>query len=105
MKKLIDYFVRWKAYTQRSLIYYQLFQSFLIIIIFLREYEYPVFVKAAFIIFCLFMVVVVGRYDRKLKILEKEQAYFNSENKEIQTILENQKKILQLLNRIEMRKK
>ena len=97
MKKLIDYFVRWKAYTQRSLIYYQLFQSFLIIIIFLREYEYPVFVKAAFIIFCLFMVVVVGRYDRKLKILEKEQAYFNSENKEMRTVLENQEKIIKML--------
>lgn len=95
--KLLDYFVRLKVYSQRSLIYYQLLNSFLILLLFLRDYNLSVIETAGIIILSIVGVLLIGRYDRKLKILEKEQGYFNSENKEIQEVINLLKEIKEKL--------
>lgn len=89
----MEYFVRGKVYAQRSLIYYQLIQYVLIIILFLRPYGLNFWVELLLILFIAFTAVFVGRLDRKLKVLEKEQGFFNSENPEIKDILERLKRI------------
>lgn len=97
-RKMIEHFVRFKVYAQRSLIYYQLLNSLLILLLFLRDFELTIFETAGIILLSLVGVWLIGRYDRRLKILEKEQGYFNSENKEIQ-------EVIKLLNEIKERAK
>ena len=91
MNKTIEYgstvFARFKAYAQRSLLYYQLINSLLILMLFLRDYNLSVFITIAIITFAISLIIVIGMLDRKLKILEREQSYYNKENKELQEII------------------
>lgn len=82
----MDYFVRAKVYAQRSLIYYQLIQYVLIIILFLRPYELNFWLELIIIAFIGFIAIFIGRLDTKLKILEREQGHFNKENRELREI-------------------
>ena len=93
VKKIVNKFVKLKVYTQRSLIYYQLLNSFLIILIFLSSYELHFLVKAGIIILSVCAIVTIGYFDTHWKILEREQEHFNQENKSIQEILERLKKL------------
>lgn len=90
---LIQRFAILKAYAQRSLLYYQLLNSLLILLLFLREYELDVIVIVLIIIMAILFILLIGMLDRKLKILEREQSYYNKENKEIQEILSLLKEI------------
>lgn len=97
--RLTDLIARYKAYGMRSMLYYQLLNSFLILLIFLRDYQLTVIERGLIILFAVIGVWVIGRYDRKFKILEKEQSYFNSENKEVQEMLARLKNIEDKLTR------
>jgi hypothetical protein len=83
---MMDYFVRWKVYAQRSLIYYQLIQYVLIVILFLRPYNLNFWFEVILILGIGAVAILIGRLDTKLKILEKEQGHFNKENKELREI-------------------
>ena len=93
VKEVVNKLIRLKIYTQRSLVYYQLLNSFLIILIFLNSYELSILVKVGAIIFSIITIITIGYYDTKLKILEREQEHFNQENKSTQKILERLEKI------------
>lgn len=82
----MEYFVRLKVYAQRSLIYYQLIQYVLIVILFLRPYNLNFWVELILILSIGVTAVLIGRLDTKLKILEREQGHFNKENKELREI-------------------
>ena len=86
LKAIIKHFTRYKFYAQRSMVYFQLLNFFVIWVIFLREYDLNWWQYVIFIIFALVSVWVVGRYDRRLKVLEYEQTLYNQENKEITEI-------------------
>ena len=83
---MMEYFVRAKFYGMRSAVYYQIVQYILIIIIFLRPYELNIFIEILIIISLAFSAILIGRLDRKLKILEREQSIANTENKELREI-------------------
>ena len=82
----MEYFVRLKVYAQRSLIYYQLIQYVLIVILFLRPYNLNFWIELILILSIGVTAVLIGRLDTKLKILEREQGHFNKENKELREI-------------------
>lgn len=90
---MMDYFVRWKVYAQRSLIYYQLLQYVLIILIFLRPYDFSDIVKILILIGIAFVAILIGYFDTKWKILEREQGHFNKENAELREIRDLLKEI------------
>ena len=83
---MMDYFVRWKVYAQRSLIYYQLIQYVLIVVLFLRPYNINFWFELSLLLLIGAIAVFIGRLDTKFKILEKEQGHFNKENKELREI-------------------
>lgn len=83
---LLDCFVGAKVYAQRSLIYYQLVQYILIIILFLRPYELNFWVELVLISVIAALAILIGWFDTKSKILQKEQGRFNRENKELREI-------------------
>jgi len=93
VKKIVNKFVRLKVYAQRSLIYYQLLNSFLIILIFLSRYELHFLIKVGAIILSVCTIIIIGYFDTRWKILEREQEHFNQENKSIQEILERLERI------------
>ena len=90
---LLDCFVGAKVYAQRSLIYYQLIQYILIIILFLRPYALNFWVELILISFIAALAILIGWFDTKSKILQKEQGRFNKENKEVMEIIEQLKRI------------
>lgn len=82
----MKYFVRAKFYAMRSAIYYQITQYVLIIILFLRPYDFSILIKILIILAIMVLAITIGWADRKLKILESEQSIANSENKELKEI-------------------
>lgn len=89
----LNYFVRAKVYVMRSAIYYQMVQYLLILVLFLRPYNINFWVEFILVMVFAFIAVFVGKMDRKLKILEREQGFFNSENPEVKEIMERLKRI------------
>lgn len=89
----LNYFVRAKVYIMRSAIYYQMVQYLLILVLFLRPYNINFWVEFILVMVFAFIAVFVGKMDRKLKILEREQGFFNSENPEVKEIMERLKRI------------
>lgn len=83
---LLDYFVRVKVYAQRGLIYVQIIQFFLIVYLSLSNFTSSPLIMALLVIACLFGIILIGKYERKLKVLEKEQGYYHSENKDLKRI-------------------
>ena len=90
---MMDYFVRLKVYAQRSLIYYQLIQYVLIILIFLRGYEISDLSRILVLIIIAVLAIFIGYLDTRLKVLEKEQGHFNKENAELREIINLLKKL------------
>ena len=84
---MMDYFVRCKVYAQRSLIYYQLIQYVLIILIFLRGYDISDLFRIIILIVIAILAIFIGYLDTKLKVLEREQSHFNKENAELREII------------------
>ncbi len=101
-EKVIKRFALLKFFSQRSMVYYQLITSFVIWVIFLREYDPAWWLYMISIIVLITVVCVIGYLDRRLKILEYEQTLYNNENKEISAILKtvNQIKDKQLLDEL-----
>ena len=93
LEKVIRKFALLKFYSQRAMVYYQMVTSFMIWLIFLREYDPAWWVYATSILLLLCLVWVIGSLDKKLKILEYEQTLYNAENKEITEILKTAKEI------------
>ena len=98
-QKIIKNFARLKFYTQRTMVYYQLLTSFAIWVMFIREYNPEWWIYVCSIMFLLFLVWIIGRYDRKLKILQYEQTLYNQENKEITEILKTVKELQETINK------
>ena len=89
---MFNHFVRIKVYVQRSAIYYQMIQYLLIIVLFLRPYGLNLWLEIIVILFVCFIAILIGRLDRRF-VLEPEQSYFNTKNKEVKDILETLKRI------------
>jgi hypothetical protein len=91
--KAIKYFVLTKFYIIRGMLYYQIIYGFMIFMIFANSYSMNLWMKIIFAVLCFVGIVIVGRMDRRMKILEKEQSLYNSESNEIRQILEIIKRI------------
>ena len=101
LKRILKRFAPLKFYSQRSMVYYQLVTSFVIWVIFLREYNPAWWMYVISILVLITIVCVIGYLDRKLKILEYEQTLYNNENKEISAILKTVTEIKEILEGID----
>ena len=98
--KLLDRLVRLKVYVQRSMLYYQLLNSALILMIFIGGYTLSPIEKIGIVFGTFCGVVVVGYLDTRWKVLEKEQEHFNKENLAVKEIKDRLKNIEEKLNKI-----
>ena len=108
VKKIVNKFVTLKVYAQRGLIYYQLLNSAMIIFIFGEQRGLSSLEQITLLLTSMIVILIIGYYDTRCKILEREQEHFNQENKAIQSIKDTvskterlQGKILKRLEEIE----
>lgn len=90
---MTDYFARIKFYIQRSVTYYQIIQALMIVVLVLRPYDLSIWQKCLIMLMTLLGALLVGKLDRKFKILEKEISFGNKENKELRDILDSLQRI------------
>lgn len=79
------------VYLKRSLFYIQAVQFFLIFTI--RFNDYSIYYQLLFLVLIILGSLGIGFMDMRLKVLEKEQSIFNGENKELQQILDELKRL------------
>ena len=105
LNKLLTKFTTLKVYAQRSLLYYQLLNSAMIILIFAGQRGFPLYLQIGLLIVSAGIILTIGYFDTKLKILEREQAHFNKENDYVQMMKRSVPEILKRLEKIERKVK
>ena len=98
---LLTKFTTLKVYAQRSLLYYQLLNSAMIIFIFGEQRGFSIPLQILLLFISALIIITIGYFDTKLKILEKEQAHFNKENDYVQMMKKSIPEILERLEKIE----
>jgi len=98
---ILTKFATLKVYAQRSMLYYQLINSAMIILIYTEQKGLGVGWQVILLIVAVVSILVIGYYDTFFKILQKEQAHFSKENLFVQDMLSSQKEISERLKNIE----
>lgn len=83
--KLLDYFVRAKVYSQRSIIYFQFVQLGMIFAVFLRDYDFTIIEKILIFVTSVILILILGHFDKRY-VLEREQSNYNEKNRELKEI-------------------
>jgi len=94
-------FTTLKVYAQRSMLYYQLINSAMIILIYTEQKGLGVGWQVILLIVAVGSIIAIGYLDTELKILQREQAHFSKENLFVQDMLSSQKEISERLKNIE----
>jgi len=97
MAGILTKFTTLKVYAQRSLLYYQLLNSAMIIFIFGEQRGFSIPLQILLLFVSAGVIIIIGYFDTKLKILEREQAHFNKENDYVQMM----KRIIPKMERVQ----
>ena len=93
-----QFLIRLKVYVQRSLVYYQLVNSFMIFALWLKSEN--VLITIIFFLCLILGIVIIGYLDvKKLGLLEYEQTIYNSKNKELTEILNELKNLNEIIRK------